>query len=895
MTVAAGQTLLHYRLLDKIGAGGMGEVWRALDTTLDREVAIKILPEALANDGERLARFEREAKVLASLNHPNVATVHGYHDAGGVRFLVMELVPGETLEERVRRGALPVDEAVGIAKRIAEGIEYAHERGIVHRDLKPANVKLTPDGGVKVLDFGLAKAISGDPTMSGGPTSTPTVIPTLTSVGTVAGMILGTAAYMSPEQARGIGVDRRADIWAFGAVLWEMLTGKRLFEEETASDTLAAVLRAPIEWSQLPASIPANLVRLLKRCLERDPKKRLRDIGEARIALDGPLEEPGAAAPVVPVSPPRSIAKTLIWASALVVTAMAGVAVVGILKGTPRAADTTSVVRFNIGAQDKMDNLAWPRISPDGTMIAFQARGESGKTSIWVRRLDTLQAQELPGTEGATRHWWSPDSRFLAFFIGNQLKKIAATGGPPQLLAEGEGGADGTWGEGGTILFDGRAVDPIHRVSASGGTFTQVTTPDASKGEAGHAWPFMLPDGKHFLYLAMPSTPDKKATIMAAELGKPGAKPVVQTNSRVEYASGYILYVLDGTLVAQRFDPEGLAVKGDPVPVGERVIFDSNGASGFSMSSTGTLVYLSGAVAANSDLIWVDRNGREIGKVGEPGAYRDLALSPDETRIVYGLGEERNQSENLWVRDLRRDVASRLTFGSGTEFWPVWSPDGRRIAYAADEKNGSPSLYERDAGGTGAERAVYSDDKGPLGPTSWSNDGKWIVLNFLPATRRLQIKLLSTQGDNKLVDFAVGDFTQAAGRISPDGRYLAYTSTEGGTREAYVQTVPPGAGKWQISSGGSTGIQWRADGKELFFTTLADDFVAVPVETKAGFEPGIPKVLFRRAISRTTAAAAGARWAVSNDGQRFLINAARETRGADFSVVLNWPQTLRSE
>jgi len=331
------------------------------------------------------------------------------------------------------------------------------------------------------------------------------------------------------------------------------------------------------------------------------------------------------------------------------------------------------------------------------------------------------------------------------------------------------------------------------------------------------------------------------------------------------------------------------------VPVAEHLTFDTNGASGFSVSSTGTLVYVAGAAAANSDLIWVDRTGREIGKVGGPGAYRDVALSPDETRVVYGLADDRNQTEDLWVRDLRRDVASRLTFGSGSEFWPVWSPDGRRIAYAGDQKNGSPSLFEKDAGGTGAERAVYSDDKGPVGPSSWSNDGKWIVVNFLPASRRLQIKLLPTQGENKLVDFAVADVTQAGGKLSPDGRYLVYTSNESGTREAYVQTVPPGGGKWQISSGGASGIQWRADGKELFFTTLADDFVVVPVEAKAGFEPGLPTVLFRRAVSRTTAAAPGARWAVSADGRKFLINTARQTRGADFSVVLNWPETLRRD
>ena len=894
MTATTGQTLLHYRLLDKIGAGGMGEVWSAVDTTLEREVAIKILPEALASDPERLARFEREAKVLASLNHPNVATVHGFHEASGIRFLVMELVPGETLEERVRRGAMTVDEAIAVARKIVDGIEYAHERGIVHRDLKPANVKLTGDGGVKVLDFGLAKAISGDPTTS-GPTSTPTVIPTLTSVGTVAGMILGTAAYMSPEQARGTNVDRRSDIWAFGAVLWEMLTGRRLFEEETASDTLAAVLRAPIEWGELPASVPAGLVRLLRRCLERDARKRLRDIGEARIALDSPMDElaaPAAGAPVAE-APRSSRMKPLLWAGAAVLVAVTAIAIVGILKGPAKPRDG-SVVRFHIGAPEGTSGMTWPRVSPDGTMIAFQARGPSGPPSIWVRRLDSFEAQELPGTESAARPWWSPDSRYIAFFSGNQLKKIAATGGPAQLISEGESGADGNWGPGGTILFDGRAVDPIHRVDAGGGKATQATTPDASQGEAGHAWPFMLPDGKHFLFLGMPSTPDKKAMIKVAALGEPGSKALTATNSRVEYTSGHLLYVLDGTLVAQKFDADALALRGDPVPLAEHIVWDANGAASFSASSTGTLVFLAGSGGGDSDLVWLDRAGRELGRVGEPAPYRDVALSPDGTRLVYGLAETRNATENLWVRELKRNVASRLTFGSGNELWPVWSPDGTRVAYAGDAKTGL-SLYEKDAGGTGAERLVYSDEKGPLGPSSWSRDGKWIALNCLPATRRFQLKLFSTQGDNRLVDFLVADVAQVGGVFSPDGRYLAYSSNESGRREVYVQTIPPGGGKWQISNEGGESVLWRADGKELLLRTPGDDFVSVPVETAGRFEPGVGTVLFKRAVSRATSTAPGARWAVTPDGQRFLVNASRESSGATFSVVLNWPATLARE
>jgi Tol biopolymer transport system component len=875
-----------YEVVAALGAGAMGEVWRARDARLSRDVALKVLPESLAQDQERLQRFEREAQVLASLNHPNIAAIYGLEVSAGATALVLEIVEGPTLDERIAQGALPIDDAVTIARQIAEALEYAHERGVVHRDLKPANVKLSSDGRVKVLDFGLAKAIAPDM----GGRSDSAVSPTITSLGTVAGVILGTAAYMAPEQARGSNIDRRADIWSFGVVLWEMLSGKRLFDDATVSDTLAAVLRAPIEWDGLPASTPGGVRRLLKRCLERDPKKRLRDIGEARYALEHLEEDPGATiAMAAAPAPRRSIASTLTWLAALVVVAIATTAIAGFLK---KPAVPKPVVRFMVPAAEGISEMRWPRVSPDGTMIAFQARSGNARPSIWVRPVDAFEARELQGTEGAQRHWWSPESKYIAFFIGNQLKKVPATGGPIQLIAEGESGADGDWGSSGVILFDGRAIDPIHRVNAGGGKPELLPSkPDTAQGEAGHAWPFFLPDGKHFLFLATSNNPSKKGTIKVGSLDGAPSIPLVSATSRAEFADGYLLYVLDGTLVAQRFDTEKMGLTGEPVPLAEKVNTDANGAAAFSASRKGTLAFMTATSAGESTLVWVDRSGKELAKLGEPGLYRDLDLSPDGARLAYGLADPRAGGEDIWIRDLKRDVASRFTFGPGVELWPVWSPDGKRVVFASD-KTGAVGTYEKDANGAATEREMITDPGGPVGPSSWSPDGKTLAVSFLPATRRMQIKTFSVQGPPTLVDFAVSDVAQSGAIFSPDGRYVAYSSNESGTREVYVQTMPPGGGKWQISSNGGDSAAWRADGKELFYKTLNDEFVAVAVTTGAHFEPGASKILFKRNVEKVSGASVARRWTVSADGQQFLINASHESRGAPFAVILNWPETI---
>ena len=861
MGLSPGSRLGTYEVTAALGAGAMGEVWRARDTRLSRDVALKVLPESLSRDPERLQRFEREAQVLASLNHPNIAAIYGVEEAGATTALVLELVEGPTLDERIGAGRLSIDDAASIARQVAEALEYAHEHGVVHRDLQPANVKLTADGRVKVLDFGLAKAIAADPAGR----SDSAVSPTITSLGTIAGVVLGTAAYMAPEQARGTNVDRRADIWAFGVVLWEMLAGKRLFDDATVSDTLAAVLRAPVPWDELPASVPPGIVRLLKRCLDRDPRKRLRDIGEARIALETLGAEPQpVAAPVAPAAtPPR---RSIVPWIALAVTAFAAAAIV--MAVTRRDAAPKRVVQFQVPIDPRVNVMSWPRISPDGRMLSFIARDKGGTAAVWIRRLDSSSAEPLPGTEGTGRNWWSPDSRYVAFFANGDLKKVPVAGGPAQLIGNSTG-ADGAWGQNGTILFDGRATDPIRGIPASGGTIAQVTKADTSGAEAGQSWPCFLPDGKHILYLAMPRDRTAKAQVKVATIAGADARTLVQSDSRVEYAAGYLFYVLQGTLVAQAFDMSRLSVTGERIPVAEQVGNDINGAANFSVSDD-VLVYWRGGSGLDSDLVWLDRTGREIGKIGAPAQYRDIALSPDETSLAYGLADPRAGNENLWVRDLKRDVASRLTFDPRNDMWPVWSPDGSRIAFGSD-RTGHFAIMTKDARGTVAEQPVYGNDEYEVGPVDWSLDGRWMSVLALPATRRAKIFILPTSGERTPIPYLVEDYIQRGARFSPDGRYVVYVSNESGRAEIYVQTYPASGGKWQISNAGGQDPCWRGDGKEIFYRGLGDDFYAVPVTIGPGFQPGVPALMFRRAVQ--LGGNVSRRWFPARDGKKFLINA----------------------
>ncbi|HEY7574115.1 MAG TPA: protein kinase, partial [Thermoanaerobaculia bacterium] len=728
MSLSTGSRLGPYEILSPLGAGGMGEVYRARDTRLNRDVAIKILPEAFAEDPERLARFQREAQVLASLNHPHIAHIHGLEEAGTGRALVLELVEGETLADRIAQGPFPLEEALEIARQIALALEAAHARGIVHRDLKPANVKITPEGTVKVLDFGLAKALTGD-------ASSPEVShsPTLTAAATQAGVVIGTAAYMSPEQARGRSVDKRADIWAFGAVLYEMLAGRKVFEGETVSDTLAAVLKTDPDWSRLPGSTPVNVRKVLKKCLDRDREKRIHDIADARIELEERAEaiEPVAASQLRRGGLPAWIP----WA-------IAGLALAGLVATFLGPRRAPSVER----AQPIRASIAPPReaeidfggpfsgslaMSPDGRAMVFSASGGSGDQQLWLRRLDAPAAEPIPGTEGALYPFWSPDSRQVAFFLGGRLRKVPASGGPVveicETTREPRGGA---WGSTGVIVFASHWRSGLSRVSAEGGKAEVLTHPDEKRRETTHRYPFFLPDGKHFVYLAgshLASDTSGENALYLGSLDSPERTLLVNARSNVVHASGHLIYVRGRSLVAQPLDLGGRRLVGEATPLVDGILYETGFFQGaFSASQNGLLAYQRGGAATRFRLVWFDRSGKELGTVGEPGTIFDIRLSPDGRQLAIVRGDP----GDVWVRDLTRGVETRVTFHPLSESTPIFTPDSRSLFFSSD-RDVNWDVYRTDlrAGGGSGERPILRAP-GWQTATDISPDGKTLLIEL---------------------------------------------------------------------------------------------------------------------------------------------------------------------
>ena len=736
MSLTAGTRLGVYLLAEQIGRGGMGEVYRATDTSLSRQVAIKVLPEAFAQDADRLARFEREAKTLAALNHPNIAQIHGLEKSSGITALVMELVEGDDLSERIAKGAIPLDEALPIAKQIAEALEAAHEQALIHRDLKPANVKVRADGVVKVLDFGLAKAMEPPGAMSAMAVSV-SQAPTMTTPAmmTGVGMILGTAAYMSPEQARGKTVDKRADIWTFGCVLYEMLTGARAFAGDDVSDVLASVLAREPDWARLPADVPPAVRTLLQSCLVKDPRRRIADISTALFVLDKLGGAANLAAPAVttsvasaPSSAPRG---RLVWmaafAVAVFVAATLTVPTVRHLRETPPPAPPA--IRLSVAPPQNVtfgngSGTTIPAVSPDGRRVAFVA-ARAGVPLLWVRSLDALEAQPLPGTDGAIAPFWSPDSRALGFFaaVGTTLKTIDASGGPVRTLGNvpKSRGAAGTWSPDGVIVF-GSQSGGLFTVSANGGAPTPLTTPDAAQGDTAHRFPSFLPDGRHFLYVAIPSN-----TILLGSLDSKETTRLLTADSQAVYvAPGSLLFVRQGTLVAQPFDARRGTLTGEAVPIAEQVLPDVIGAAAFAASSSGVLAYRTGTASVLTQLTWVDRAGRPLGPVGPPGRYRNPELSPDGTRVAVEATDPQGQAQDIWIVELARGVTSRFTFDPGNDMFPAWSPDGTQIMFGSDRGGGVPHLYQKRADGVGAEEPVLKS-RIDMAPNSWAPDGRSVV------------------------------------------------------------------------------------------------------------------------------------------------------------------------
>ena len=736
--IRIGQALGPYVISAQIGEGGMGEVYRARDTKLDRDVAIKVLPEAFAADADRVARFQREARTLASLDHPNIAIIHGLEQAGDVHALVMELVPGDDLSQRIVRGAIPIDEALPIAKQIAEALEAAHERGIIHRDLKPANIKVRADGIVKVLDFGLAKVM--EPFGAGSDVSQP---PTLTIPAmTQAGMILGTAAYMSPEQARGRAVDKRTDIWAFGCVLYETLTGHAVFTGDTLSDTIAAILDREPHWKALPEHTPSSVRRLLRRCLEKDPKRRLPDIADARLEIDEAETTPSDArdaGPTVSSSIARVRTRERVgWiiAAACLTGLVATLAFNRAGSGDRTPADipsySTSIV-LPAGVSLWSGNPPGRFVlSPDGRRLAMVASDSTGRSMLWVRPLDSRVAQALGGTEGATYPFWSADSRFIAFLAQNKLKKIGVAGGEVVTLCDASFGSSGAWNRDDVILFTPKGNSPLYRVSASGGTPTQVTTLETASGDVQHSFPFFLPDGRHFLYFVVGSQASRtvpRGVYVGALDSKAPGKLIEPGGSNAKYANGYLIFLRNGALLAQPFDVGRLELGGTPASLVDHIqttgASASDVAGAFTVSETGVLAYQTGSVV-RSQLTWFDRAGTRLATLGDQADYVDVALSPDDTRVAVSLMDLEIGTRDIWIFDVARRLGERFTYESGDDFGPNWSrPGGDRIFFSSLRK-GSIDLYEKPSSGSGSETLLLKDDLGKFNASA-SPDGRFLV------------------------------------------------------------------------------------------------------------------------------------------------------------------------
>jgi len=913
MPLFSGTRLGPYEVGAQIGAGGMGEVYRATDTNLKRQVAIKVLPASVADDAERLARFQREAEVLAALNHPNIAAIYGLEKADRTIALVIELVEGPTLSDRIAQGAIPLDEALYTARQIAEALETAHEQGIIHRDLKPANIKVRPDGTVKVLDFGLAAVAQGASAIPADATNSPT----LTLAATRAGVILGTAGYMSPEQAAGKPVDKRADIWSFGVVLFEMLSGTRLFDGESVSHTLADVQRGEIDFNRLPGETPQPIRAVVQRCLDRDVKARLRDIGEARVALQRYLVDPAgaraaSAAHAAPARRPMLTAVAL-GVAAIAMAAAASLAWVHFRERPP----VTAPVRFEMPAPAGAPFLNTGVLSPDGRSVAFEAPGPDGRPILWVRSLDVLEARPLAGTEGLSPGpIWSPDSRFLAFGVNGfpgRLKKVAVTGGPPQTLCEYPGGfREGAWSSGGVILF-GAATAGVMRVPDSGGPATPVTRIDASRHEIQHAGPTWLPDGRRFLY----HRASRVAENNGVYIGSIEATPESQSTTRLlatdsdpvhvpasdGSGDGFILFLRQNALLAQPFD--GAQIRGEPIPVSENV--GTLGSYGwFSASPSGALAFRAGITGgAKADLVWFDRKGQRLGQLGpSQDLGTNVQLSPDGKRVVIirGVLAELSgalgnmQGARIWTAELSRAIFSRLTTGQGIEGSPAISPDGHVAFTSALE--GVGDLYWTRADGTGTPEPLLANSPTLKHPNGFSPDGKFLIYDD-HTTQRQDLWVLpiaaTPDGERKPIPFVVTQADETFGQFSPDGHWIAYSSDESGRREVYVQGFAPdrvpaaAGGKWQMSTAGGDKPRWSRNGKELYYIAPDRKLMAVPVTLGLPFQPGVAVPLFE------TTATGFFPYAVSPDG-RFLISmpaAGEAPTSSPLTIVLNWQAGLK--
>jgi eukaryotic-like serine/threonine-protein kinase len=883
---ASAPQLEGYEVLSLLGVGGMGEVYRAVDMDLGRQVAIKILPDAFASDPERLARFEREAKTLASLNHPNIAQIYGFEKSDGVRALVMELVEGATLADRIAQGPIPIDEALPIARQIAEALEAAHENGIIHRDLKPANIKLRPDATVKVLDFGLAKAlepVAGDVSQS----------PTITNaMMTRVGVLLGTAAYMSPEQARGKPVDKRSDVWAFGCVLYEMLTSKQAFRGDDITETLASVVRAEPDWEVLPADTPPNIRTLLFRCLQKDTKNRVRDAGDIVIECDQALTTPAAAAATRPTVAFRfSHSSLAIGLAGLLLGGFITAFAVWRLTPAPRLPVSHLTMNLPPGQRLAGLDLTAVALSPDGRRVAYAAIA-GGRRQLYLREMDRPEGKPIAGTEGAASPFFSPDGEWLGFFTDDALRKVPIGGGAATILARAFGfGRGASWEGDGSIVFASSSQQGLSLVSSSGGPVRLITTIDRQKGETGHRFPHHLPGGNALLFTVGTGGSWDDARIEVVRLGTGDRKVLIEGGSDARYVpTGHVVYLRGGALMSVPFDLNRLEVTGSPLAIVERILpsTTNTGAAQAAIADSGSLVYVSGGGRpAERTLTWVDRKGTEQPFSLPARGYEVPRLSPDGQRVALDI-DEGNKSD-VWVYEIPRGTLTRLTLDGGG-FSPEWAPDRRKITYASGSGGGSVVFWKTADNSASAEERLASGGN-PQIPASWSPSGDTLAFMEFDAVTGRDIWIVSPKDGQKPRPFLRTTFNEAALSFSPDGRWVAFQSDESGRNEVYVQPFPGPGSKVLVSIQGGAEPVWSRDGHELFYRS-GDQLIAVAVMLQPTFRASKPQVLFEKPYWRFGFLR---NYDVTSDGRRFLFlkESEQAASATHIEVVLNWQEELK--
>ncbi|MEP6707320.1 MAG: protein kinase [Pyrinomonadaceae bacterium] len=901
MTIVAGTKLGRYEIRSKIGEGGMGEVYRAHDEKLHRDVAIKVLPSTLTQDPDRLRRFEQEAQAAGALNHPNILAVHdvGIHE--GSPYLVAELLEGEELREQLNDGALPSRKAIDYAQQIAQGLAAAHEKGIIHRDLKPENLFVTTGGRVKILDFGLAKLRPQRNEVMSSEIATQKQI-------TNPGTVMGTVGYMSPEQVRGHDADHRSDIFSFGSILYEMLSGQRAFRRETMAETMTAILKEdPPELNETNAKINPQLEKIINRCLEKRPEQRFHsahDLGFALEALSTPSGSQATALVLPSITEGQNgKVKAAIFSNVRVAWTAAIVLLLALLAALPfviaylrRAPVEVRAIRSFILPPEKSSfdfgrNGANITVSPDGRRLAFVAAIADGRNLLWVRSLDALSARPLAGTEGASFPFWSPDSRFLGFFAGGKLKKIDAAGEPPLTLCSAGEGRGGTWNHDGVIVFAPQQLGALYRVSESGGASTPVTKVLETTVGGSHRWPYFLPDGQHFLYLGGRGSTSETTAIYVASLESQESKLLLHANSKAEYAQGHLLFLRDGTLMAQPFDAKRLEATADAFSIAEQIQTPAGLTMGgiFSVSENGVLAYQTGAAIGGSQLTWFDRSGKPLSVLGDLALYSNLRLSPDGKRLTVNITDPQTGLSDIWLYEVARGLKTRFTFDPSEERGAVWSPDGSRIVFASNRK-GNFDLYQKATSVVGSEELLLESNANKFA-SSFSPDGRFLLHSTADPKAKLDLWVLPLEGDRKPFPYLTTEFAETAGQFSPNGRWIAYSSDESGRNEIYVAPFPSPVGKRQISTAGGSAPKWRGDGKEIFYRAAENKLMAVEVNGEgASLEVGAVWALFE-----ARPGGPGNVYDVTADGQRFLVNTALEQKApsAPITLVINWTADLK--